>query len=77
MDRNAAFAIESILRKGDIIVPNKVRWGVLGAALIAVGKVIPAMQKGEWSEVTAIASRDRKGGRGRGQARNPEGLRIL
>ncbi len=38
---------------------NKVRWGVLGAAAIAVKKVIPAMQKGDWSEVTAIASRDR------------------
>jgi predicted dehydrogenase len=38
---------------------NKVRWGILGAAAIAVKKVIPAMQKGEWSEVTAIASRDR------------------
>jgi predicted dehydrogenase len=36
----------------------KVRWGVLGAARIAVEKVIPAMQRGEWSEVTAIASRD-------------------
>jgi predicted dehydrogenase len=36
----------------------KVRWGVLGAALIAVQKVIPAMQRGEWSEVSAIASRD-------------------
>jgi predicted dehydrogenase len=31
---------------------------VLGVANIAVQKVIPAMQKGEWSEVTAIASRD-------------------
>lgn len=38
---------------------DKVRWGVLGAAKIAIKKVIPAMQKGEWSEVTAIASRDR------------------
>ncbi len=38
---------------------NKVRWGVLGAAGIAVKKVIPAMQKGAWSEVAAIASRDR------------------
>ncbi len=37
---------------------EKVRWGVLGAAKIAVEKVIPAMQRGEWSEVTAIASRD-------------------
>ncbi|HEX8294648.1 MAG TPA: Gfo/Idh/MocA family oxidoreductase [Pyrinomonadaceae bacterium] len=34
------------------------RWGVLGAAKIAVEKVIPAMRRGEWSEVVAIASRD-------------------
>jgi predicted dehydrogenase len=39
-------------------MPNKVRWGVLGAANIAVKKVIPAMQKGEWSEMWAVASRD-------------------
>ena len=38
---------------------NKVRWGVLGVAHIAVRKVIPAMQKGEWSEIVAIASRER------------------
>jgi predicted dehydrogenase len=37
---------------------KKVRWGVLGVANIAVKKVIPAMQFGELSEVTAIASRD-------------------
>jgi predicted dehydrogenase len=37
---------------------NKVRWGVLGVASIAVRRTIPGMQKGEWSEVTAIASRD-------------------
>jgi predicted dehydrogenase len=36
----------------------KVRWGVLGAAEIAVRKVIPAMQRGECSQVVAIASRD-------------------
>jgi predicted dehydrogenase len=36
----------------------KVRWGVLGAAKIAVEKVIPAMQRGEWTEVSALASRD-------------------
>jgi predicted dehydrogenase len=36
---------------------GKVRWGVLGAANIAVRKVIPAMQRGERSEVIAIASR--------------------
>jgi len=39
---------------------NKVRWGVLGVASIAVRKVIPGMQKGEWSEIAAIASRDRR-----------------
>jgi predicted dehydrogenase len=37
---------------------QKVKWGVLGVAAIAVKKVIPAMQKGEWSEIAAIASRD-------------------
>ena len=38
---------------------DKVRWGVLGVAKIATEKVIPAMQRGRWSTVTAIASRDR------------------
>ncbi len=38
---------------------NKVRWGVLSTAGIGVKKVIPAMQKGEWIEIIAIASRDR------------------
>jgi predicted dehydrogenase len=37
---------------------EKVRWGVLGAAKIAVEKVIPAMQRDEWSEVVGVASRD-------------------
>src|ERR1019366_4003986 len=37
---------------------RKVRWGVLGAANIAVKKVIPAMHRGEWCEIAAIASRD-------------------
>jgi predicted dehydrogenase len=37
---------------------NKVRWGVLGVAGIATRKVIPAMQRGRWSTVTAIASRE-------------------
>src|SRR5881396_1229661 len=39
---------------------KKVRWGILGAARIAVRKVIPGMQRGEWSEVAAIASRERR-----------------
>ena len=37
---------------------NKVRWGVLGVAGIAIRQVIPAMQQGVWSEISAIASRD-------------------
>ncbi len=37
---------------------NKVRWGVLGAAKIAREKVVPGMQKSEWCDVAAIASRD-------------------
>ena len=37
---------------------RKVRWGVLGTAKIARTKVIPAMQRGRYSTVTAIASRD-------------------
>lgn len=31
----------------------KVRWGVLSCANIAIKKVIPAMQRGDWSEVGA------------------------
>ena len=34
-----------------------VRWGVLGAARIALDKVIPSMQEGRLSRVVAIASR--------------------
>jgi predicted dehydrogenase len=39
-------------------VARRVRWGVLGAASIALRRAIPGMQKGEWCEVAAIASRD-------------------
>jgi predicted dehydrogenase len=39
---------------------EKVRWGILGTAGIAIRKVIPAMQKSDWIEVTAIASRDHR-----------------
>src|SRR5829696_4868863 len=35
-----------------------VRWGILGAANIAVKKVAPAMQRGTQSRVVAIGSRD-------------------
>jgi predicted dehydrogenase len=37
---------------------DRVRWGVLGAANIAVRKVVPAMQQGDWCEISALASRD-------------------
>ena len=37
---------------------NKVRWGILSTAKIGLNKVIPAMQKGKFSEVCAIASRN-------------------
>jgi len=37
---------------------NIIRWGVLSTAKIGVAKVIPAMQKGRHSQITAIASRD-------------------
>ncbi|MBK1685359.1 Gfo/Idh/MocA family protein [Rhodoferax fermentans] len=36
---------------------KKVTWGVLSTAKIGREKVIPAMQKGQWSQVGAIASR--------------------
>jgi predicted dehydrogenase len=38
---------------------DKIRWGILGVAAIAVRRVIPAMQRGLRCEITAIASRDR------------------
>jgi predicted dehydrogenase len=37
---------------------KKIRWGVLGVANIATAKVIPAMQRGDVTEIAAIASRD-------------------
>ncbi len=37
---------------------QRVKWGILGVAKIAVEKVIPAMQQGQFSEIAAIASRD-------------------
>jgi predicted dehydrogenase len=37
---------------------RKVRWGIISTANIGTGRVIPAMQKGEFCEITGIASRD-------------------
>ena len=39
-------------------MPYKLRWGVLSTANIALKKVIPAMQRGQFTSVAAIASRD-------------------
>ena len=38
---------------------NKVRWGILSTAKIGREKVIPAMQAGEYCDITAIASRNK------------------
>ncbi len=37
---------------------KKIKWGVLSTAKIGIKNVIPSMQKGEFSEITAIASRN-------------------
>jgi predicted dehydrogenase len=42
------------------VANKKVKWGVLSTASIAVRKVLPGMQLGQWSEIVAIASRDGK-----------------
>jgi hypothetical protein len=42
----------------DYRMSKKVRWGVLSTANIGVKKVLPGMQLGQYSTVTAIASRD-------------------
>jgi predicted dehydrogenase len=43
-----------------MVAPNdtRVRWGILGAANIAVKKVAPAMQRGTRCNIVAIASRE-------------------
>ena len=37
---------------------SKIRWGVISTANIGIVKVIPAMQHGKYTEVTAISSRN-------------------
>ena len=41
-----------------VAMSRKVRWGVLSTAAIGLKKVIPAMQLGQYTTVTAIASRN-------------------
>lgn len=43
-----------------MFMKKKIRFGILGAAAIAIEHVIPAMQNANYTEVTAIASRDLK-----------------
>ena len=43
---------------GERVAKRKVKWGVLGAASIAVRKVIPGMQQSQYCDIAAIASRD-------------------
>lgn len=38
-------------------IMKEVNWGILSTAKIGREKVIPAMQKGQWSQIGAIASR--------------------
>src|SRR5690348_14314693 len=40
-------------------MPNKVRWGVLSTSQFAQKLAVPAMKKGEWCDICAIASRDK------------------
>ena len=42
---------------------KKVRWGILSTARIGTGKVIPAMQAGDYSEIAGIASRSQASAR--------------
>ena len=37
---------------------SKIRWGILSTADIGLGQVIPAMQQGNYCEISAIGSRD-------------------
>jgi predicted dehydrogenase len=37
---------------------NKIRWGILSTADIALGQVIPAMQQGAYCEINALGSRN-------------------
>ncbi|HXU16338.1 MAG TPA: Gfo/Idh/MocA family oxidoreductase [Terriglobales bacterium] len=39
-------------------MPNKVRWGVLSTSQFALRLAVPAMQKSEWCDIRAIASRE-------------------
>src|SRR5258708_12913736 len=44
----------------NVMPRKKVKWGVLSTGSIAERKVIPERQNGEWCEVAATASRDKR-----------------
>lgn len=51
--------IQRVRRRSKIrTMSTKVRWGVLSTANIGLKKVLPAMQRGQYTSVDAIASRD-------------------
>jgi predicted dehydrogenase len=56
---------------------KKVAWGVLGVANIAVKKVLPATQRGERCEITAIPSRDFKRAEQAAKSSDQQGVRIV
>lgn len=45
--------------QSNVIIMEKIRWGILSTAKIAREKVIPALQRGRHCEVAAIASRNK------------------
>lgn len=61
-NQRAAPNLQSYLPPGYLVImllmSKKIRWGVLSTAKIGVKKVIPGIQLGQFSTVTAIASRD-------------------
>ncbi len=57
---------------------SKIRFGILSTAKIGVEKVIPAMQKGQFTEVVAIASRvDERATAAAAALRHPASARLV
>src|SRR5258707_5292930 len=53
-------ALPSFMAKEGVIQMAKVRWGILSTANIGMTKVNPAIQKGQYCEIVAIAAGDRQ-----------------
>jgi predicted dehydrogenase len=54
------YPLSSVTQATTEKMKNKVKWGVLSTADIGMKKVLPALQRGEWCDIAAIASRDLK-----------------